>query len=148
MNIALIGNAILRSAIQRNLVSFPSQVPGFMRRQSGDAQERIVQLYFVRGWPVRSICDRYCLSKAMVQKILSEWRIRAVAAGYIQDIHPEVLDFIASEAESALEIPQQLTDELIDELPGLEPAFTPAEPGWPLGPPPQPDHTVSAAGGL
>jgi len=84
----------------------------------------------------------------MVQKILSEWRIRAVAAGYIQDIHPEVLDFIGSEAENAIEIPQQP----IDEMPGLEPAFRAAEPVWPLGPPPQPDHavsvSVSSAGGL
>ena len=93
MDISLIGNSALRLAVQRNLVSFPSQVPAFMNRP-GHNQERIAQLYFAGGWTVRSLCERYCLSKAMVQKLLSEWRIRAVAAGYIQDIHPEDLDIL------------------------------------------------------
>jgi len=53
----------------------------------------------VRGWPIRSICDRYRISKAMVQKMLSEWRMRAIAGGYIQDIHPEVIDVMAAELE-------------------------------------------------
>jgi hypothetical protein len=92
MNIALMGNSALRMAIQRNLVSFPSQIPIFMKRPGGDIQERIAQLYFERGWKVRNICERYGLSKAMVQKLLWGWRIRAVAAGFIQDIHPEDLD--------------------------------------------------------
>lgn len=91
-NIALMGNSALRMAIQRNLVSFPSQIPVFMKRPGGDIQERIAQLYFERGWKIRLICERYRLSKAMVQKLLWGWRIRAVAAGFIQDIHPEDLD--------------------------------------------------------
>ena len=94
MNISLIGNSALRCAIQQNLVSFPSQVPAFLNRPT-DSQERIAQLYFARGWAVKTICERYSLSKAMVQKLLSEWRIRAIAAGYIQDINPEDLQALA-----------------------------------------------------
>jgi hypothetical protein len=88
MTLALMGNTLLRTAITRNLVSFPAQVTSFMKRSSGDLQERIVQLYFVRGWSVRSICDRYGLSKAMAHKLLAEWRIRAVESGFIQEIEP------------------------------------------------------------
>ena len=92
MDISLIGNSALRIAIQRNLVSFPSQIPGIVKRPEDDTQQRIAHLYFARGWPVRDICTRYSLSKAMVQRLVSEWRMRAVSAGYIQDIHPEDLD--------------------------------------------------------
>ena len=97
MDISLIGNSALRIAIQRNLVSFPSQIPAIVKRPEDkrpedDTQQRIAHLYFARGWPVRDICARYRLSKAMVQRLVSEWRIRAVSAGYIQDIHPEDLD--------------------------------------------------------
>jgi hypothetical protein len=92
MNISLIGNSALRIAIQRNLVSFPSQIPAIMKRPGDDTQHRIAHLYFSRGWPVRNICARYGLGKAMVQRLVSEWRIRAVSGGYIQDIHPEDLD--------------------------------------------------------
>jgi hypothetical protein len=95
MNLALVGNYILRSAIQRNLVSFPSQIPAF--RKHGDSQKRVVQLYFVRRWRIKAICDRYGLSKATVQHLLSEWRIRAVSAGYVQEIHPETLAMLAHE---------------------------------------------------
>ena len=94
MNISLIGNSALRIAIQRNLVSFPAQIPSFVKRPGDDTQQRIAYLYFGRGWPVRNICARYGLGKAMVQRLVSEWRIRAVAAGYIQDIHPEDLDLL------------------------------------------------------
>jgi hypothetical protein len=94
MDISLINNSALRIAIQRNLVSFPAQIPALMKRPGGDAQERIAQLYFALGWTVRSLCERYCLSKAMVQKLLSEWRVRAIGAGYIQDIHPDELEFL------------------------------------------------------
>src|SRR5579863_279039 len=91
MTLALLGNTLLRTAITRNLVSFPAQVQPFVRRGAGDVQERIVQLYFVRGWSIRHICDRYGLSKAMAHKLLKEWRIRAVESGYIQEIEPGIL---------------------------------------------------------
>jgi hypothetical protein len=96
MNISLIGNSALRVAIQRNLVSFPAQLPAVIKRPGDDTQhdtqQRVAHLYFSRGWPVRDICARYDLSKTMVQRLVSEWRIRAIGAGYIQDIHPEDLD--------------------------------------------------------
>jgi len=72
-----------------------------MRRNSGDLQERIVQLYFVRGWSVRSICERYGLSKAMAHKLLAEWRVRAVESGYIQEIEPGILAALTEETELA-----------------------------------------------
>jgi Homeodomain-like domain len=105
MDISLIGNSALRIAIQRNLVSFPSQIPAFMKRPGDDTQQRIAHLYFSRGWPVRRICTRYSLNKATVQRLISEWRIRAVGSGFIQDIHPEDLDvliYLKDETESAL----------------------------------------------
>jgi transposase-like protein len=100
MTIALFGNTMLRAAVQRNLVSFPSQVPAFARRGTGATQQRIVQLYFVRGWSVRSLCERYGMSKVAVQNVLSEWRIRAIAAGHIQEIDPESLRLMAAEQEA------------------------------------------------
>jgi len=98
MALAMLGNTLLRTAITRNLVSFPAQVQPFMKRGSGDLQERVVQLYFVRGWSVRSICERYGLSKAMTHKLLAEWRVRAIESGYIQEIEPGTLDALTGEA--------------------------------------------------
>jgi hypothetical protein len=97
MNLALIGNTMLRAAIHCNLVSFPSQIPAFTK--GGDEQKRIVQLYFVLGWPTKAICDRYGLTKSTLRTLLSDWKIRAVAAGYIQDIHPELLSPLGAAEE-------------------------------------------------
>ncbi len=146
MNIALIGNTVLRSAIQLNLVSFPSQVPPLMRRQSGDIPERVAQLYFLRGWSIRSIGQRYRLSKAMVQKLLSEWRMRAVAAGYIQDIHPDDIETLS---RAHAEYAQQLN---LDEEPAWDNAvskqtFDSLEPVWAFAPPPDGNHAISVKGG-
>ncbi len=101
MTLALLGNTLLRTAITRNLVSFPAQVQPFIRRSPGDIQEKIVQLYFVRGWSIRRICDRYGLSKAMAHKLLSEWRIRAIESGYIQEIAPGMVDALLEEVNVA-----------------------------------------------
>lgn len=96
----MLGNTLLRTAITRNLVSFPSQIQPFMKRGSGDLQERVVQLYFVRGWSVRTICERYGLSKAMTHKLLAEWRVRAIESGYIQEIEPGTLNALTGETNS------------------------------------------------
>jgi hypothetical protein len=101
MTLALLGNTLLRTAITRNLVSFPAQVQPFIRRGCGDIQERIVQLYFVRGWSIRRIGDRYGLSKAMAHKLLNEWRIRAIESGYIQEITPGTLDGLLEEVSAS-----------------------------------------------
>ena len=111
MNISLIGNSALRIAIQRNLVSFPSQIPAFMKRPGDDTQQRIAHLYFSRGCPIRNICARYGLSKAMIQRLVSEWRIRAVAAGFIQDIHPDDLDVLMHLKDEA-ELPDTYSREV------------------------------------
>jgi transposase-like protein len=100
MTLALLGNTLLRTAITRNIVSFPAQIRPFTRRGSGDLQERMVQLFFVRGWPVRNICDRYGISKAMAHKLLAEWRIRAIESGHIQEIEPGALDGLLKEANA------------------------------------------------
>jgi len=89
MTLALLGNTLLRMAVRQNLVTFPAQIRSFAKRASGDLPERIVQLYFVRGWSVCCICNRYGLSKASVHKVLADWRIRAVESGYIQEVEPD-----------------------------------------------------------
>jgi hypothetical protein len=103
MTLALLGNTLLRTAITRNLVTFPAQIQPFMKRTAGDLPERIVQLYFVRGWSVRNICERYGMSKAMVHKVLAEWRIRAVESGYIQEIEPNCLAALEPEMNTVPE---------------------------------------------
>ena len=98
--LALSGNTVLRSAIERNLVTFPAQTPTFMKRRAGQIQQRAVQLYFVRGWTVRKICNRYGLTKKIVQDLLSDWRVRAISAGLIQEIETEGLYQLVLEHES------------------------------------------------
>jgi hypothetical protein len=101
MRLELLGNTLLRAAITRNLVTFPAQIRPFFKRSVGDFQERIVQLYFVRGWTVKSICCRYSLSKAMVHKLLADWRIRAIESGYIQEIEPGNLEALIPEGQKS-----------------------------------------------
>jgi hypothetical protein len=103
MRLELLGNTLLRTAITRNLVTFPAQIRPFFKRSFGDLQERIVQLYFVRGWTVKSICYRYSLSKAMVHKLLADWRIRAIESGYIQEIEQGNLEMLIPEGQKSEE---------------------------------------------
>jgi DNA-binding transcriptional regulator LsrR (DeoR family) len=86
-------------AIRNNLVSFPAQIPPLMTRFEGDNHERMAHLYFVSGWSLRCLCERYRLNKAVVQNILANWRLRAMESGYIQEIQPEVLDEFARDEE-------------------------------------------------
>ena len=99
--LAFLGNAVLRTAITRNLISFPSQIRPFARRTVADLQVRIVQLYFVRGWSVRRIGDRYNLRKDLVHQLLAQWRIRAIESGYIQEIEPSVLTAVVPQGQDA-----------------------------------------------
>ncbi|GEM_PF-6286276 len=98
MDLSFLSNPTLRLAVQRNLVSFPSQLPAFPK--GADQQRRIIQLYFVRGWRIRAICDRHKMCKSTVQRLISEWKVRAVAAGYIQEIDSEGLEELVSEQEA------------------------------------------------
>lgn len=86
---ASFSNALLREAIRNNSVSFPSQTPCFAGDARGRPHWRIAQLYFVSGWSVERICLRHRLSKQMVRNILSQWRLRALAAGFVQEIQTE-----------------------------------------------------------
>ena len=88
MSLSLVGNTLLRTLITRNLVTFPAQVQPFVTRGGSDLAQRIAQLYFIRGWPLRNICARYGLSKAVAHKLLGDWRIRAIQSGFVQEIEP------------------------------------------------------------
>jgi hypothetical protein len=99
VTLAFLGNAVLRTAITRNLISFPSQIRPFTKRNVADLQVRIVRLYFVRGWSVRRIGDRYKLRKDLVHQLLAQWRIRAIESGYIQEIEPGVLTAVVPEGQ-------------------------------------------------
>lgn len=80
------GNRVLREAIENNLVLFPAQVPTFKKVTRADLQAKIAMLYFVRGWSMSEIAERYRLSRRCVGQIVTQWRIRAVAEGYIRVI--------------------------------------------------------------
>jgi hypothetical protein len=127
-SLALFGNKVLRTAIQRNLVSFPAQVPAFAKHQA-DLQVRIIHLYFVAGWTIREIGRRYTMTPEMVRKSLSEWRVRAIASGYIQEIGPEVLPALASSSENVTD-PDDDAAEKVDSVdiprPSLQVVSVPA----------------------
>ena len=89
MTLILLENTKLRRAIRSNRVTFPSQIPRLLKLPAGDLQQRIVQLFFVRGWSARDISGRSGLSKARVLRILADWKIRAIDSGWIQEIEPD-----------------------------------------------------------
>ena len=101
MTLTFLRNALLRTAITLNLVSFPSQIRPFSKRTVADLQVRIVQLYFIHGWSVGSICGRYDLPAYTVHKLLAQWRTRAIESGYIQEIEPGILAAIIPEARDS-----------------------------------------------
>lgn len=84
------GNRKLREGIKGNLVTFPAQVPIFKRVTRPDLQARIVILYFVQGWSMSEIADRYGIVRQRVGQIITQWRIRAIDQGYIQVIDDDV----------------------------------------------------------
>lgn len=82
----------LRKAIRNNRVSFPSQIPVFVRTAPITLQRYVVQLYFLQGWSCGRIARRYGYSPFYIWQILNEWKRHAVALGYLQAIpSPEVL---------------------------------------------------------
>jgi hypothetical protein len=128
MNMILIGNNVLRSAIRENLVSFPAQIPTLTKW--GGVEERIVQLYFVRGWELRSIGNRFGLCKSMVRKIITEWKVRAVSGGHIQEVYPEALAALVRDPDIAQETQDSGAgvewDAVSSSLPALEASRTDA----------------------
>src|ERR1051325_10108108 len=104
MDLAFLGNRALQLAVRLNRVSFPSQAPIFGRQPRRDLQWRLAVLYFIRGWSTREIARRYDLTRERCAHIISDWRIRAVNMGYIQDVTPdevEDLALLAAGADSA-----------------------------------------------
>lgn len=122
MNMILIGNNVLRSAIRENLVSFPAQIPTLTKW--GGVEERIVQLYFIRGWELRNIGHRFGLGKSTVRKIITDWKVRAVSAGHIQEVYPETLAALVSDPALAHETQDSDAgiewDTVLPSLPGVE----------------------------
>lgn len=92
IELALLGNRTLQTLVRGNFVCFPAQAPAFGQKSRRDLQWRLAVLYFVRGWSTRTIADRYGLTRERCGQIISDWRIRAVALGYIQDVTPEGTD--------------------------------------------------------
>jgi hypothetical protein len=83
------GSAVLRRALRRNIVSFPSQIPVFLKQPPADMQWRMVLLYFVRGWSSVKIAARFNVPTHWIRKSLNEWSVRALALGFVQVIDPE-----------------------------------------------------------
>src|ERR1700688_3725966 len=79
---------LLQDAIRANQVSFPSQVPVFVRHAPPDLQCRVVQLYFIHGWSCGKIAKRYGFVRNYIWGVVNEWRRHAVSLGYIQVIPP------------------------------------------------------------
>jgi hypothetical protein len=83
------GSKLLRRAIRRNLVSFPSQIPVFSTQPPDGMHWRIVLLFFVRGWSLTDIAGRFKVPTHRVCQILNFWPVRALALGYVEVIDPE-----------------------------------------------------------
>ena len=81
----------LQEAIRDNQVSFPSQVPAFIKHAEGRLQCHVVLLYFVMGWSCDKIAKRYHFTRQHIWQLVSEWRRHAVALGYLQIIPPPAL---------------------------------------------------------
>ena len=84
-------NRALRNSLQENRVTFPAQVPVFKKQSRPDLQWKLAVLYFVRGWTMESIAERYGLGRQRVGQIITAWRTRAVNEGYVQQIELETL---------------------------------------------------------
>jgi hypothetical protein len=88
MDTAKFAMARLRKAIRENRVSFPSQIPQFVRNAPPALQCHSVQLYFLSGWSCQKIAKRYGYSRFYIWQIIDEWKRHAVSVGYIQAIPP------------------------------------------------------------
>ena len=100
MELVLLSNRSLQLAVRSNLVCFPSQAPVFGKHSRRDIQWRLAVLYFIRGWPTRAIARRYGLTRERCGQLISDWRIRAVNMGYIQDITPDEACLYAAQVSS------------------------------------------------
>jgi hypothetical protein len=83
------GSVVLRRAIRSNIVSFPSQIPVFLKQSDAGAQWRAVLLFFVRGWSSPRIAERFQVPTHRVWQILEDWSVRAWELGYVRVLDPE-----------------------------------------------------------
>jgi hypothetical protein len=81
-----IGINRLRREIRSNRVTFPAQVPVFVKHDRPDLQRKVVQLYFLSGWSTYRIASRYSMTAQRVHQVINTWKQRAVQMGYIQEI--------------------------------------------------------------
>jgi Transcriptional regulatory protein, C terminal len=86
VNIATMSLAVLRTAIRRNQISFPSQVPVFLRQPKADVQWRLVELFFVHNWSWTDLGLRYGISAEYTRKLIARWVRRAAELQYLQEI--------------------------------------------------------------
>jgi hypothetical protein len=76
----------LRSGIQNQEISFPSQVPVFACQSRAEIQWRMVELYFVRNWSCADLGERYGVTLERARQLISQWVRRATVLGYLQEI--------------------------------------------------------------
>ena len=135
VELALLGNRTLQNLVRGNFVCFPSQAPVFGQKSRRDLQWRLAVLYFVRGWSTRSIADRYGLTRERCGQIISDWRIRAVALGYIQDVTPEGTDLVRlADAHAVMPIGKSHSNGNVQSRTNVSPSV-PAVPVPPVIPP-------------
>jgi hypothetical protein len=123
---------MLRKAIRNNHVSFPSQIPMFVRNAPGNLQRYSVQLYFLRGWNCGRIARRYGYSRFYIWQLVNEWRRHAVFLGYLQAIPPaRVLLDLKNALQRTLERPagpeQEAFRACTDVISGISGAVADAE---------------------
>jgi hypothetical protein len=86
VNIAQMNLRRLRTAIQNNRISIPSQVPIFPCQSRADIQRRLVEFYFVHNWSCAELGERYCIAMERIRQLLSKWVRRAAVLGYLREI--------------------------------------------------------------
>ena len=137
-------SGILRRAIRGNIVSFPSQIPIFLKERPDDMQWRMVLLFFVRGWSAANIAERFHVPDHRVWKVLNAWSVRALTLGYVQVIDPEAFAACCGadvECETNHDTEETRTVEVRPMRKSVPHSFPDAAPG--VGDPPQvmPDGT-------
>jgi hypothetical protein len=83
------GSVALRRAIRKNIVSFPSQIPVFLKQRPAGIEWRAVLLFFVLGWSSSRIAARFRVPPHHIWQILEDWSVRALALGCVQVIDHE-----------------------------------------------------------
>lgn len=76
----------LRTAIQNNEVSFPSQVPRFRCQSRSDIQWRLAELYLIHNWSCPELGERYGVTMERARQLVFNWVQRAIVIGYLQEI--------------------------------------------------------------